>query len=421
MKKFVLWGANALLFATLTLGLAACHDDDVNKTEIIEPPVVEVTTYSVSGLITSISGQEIAGATVTLSGAGVSKTATTDADGLYQFEDLDAGSYELTASATSKISKSGTVTVVSGDVHTFTWSAQLSSEESVVDVEVQEDGSVEGEVQAEALEDNEQAEIVVEVSAPAEAVVVETSGDDNDGSAQSEPIVISVSPVYTEDEVSTRAMVAATRAGVNKLITGTRLACSNPNAKIADGKSIDLKFNVDASTVSNVKAYRYDEATDQWTEVSYTTEGSDVTIPATQFTVYALFCPITFTLSSSSQSITMNPSLWDNFYGSKALEAGESTYTYNVGTSITTKANSVFVALLKEALAREYGATAKQATGTYPVNTTVPVGTRIELTGSQKVNTVTAACGNGSISGTQYGDVTVKVKSTSRSHTGGGN
>jgi hypothetical protein len=40
MKKFVLWGANALLFATLTLGLAACHDDDVNKIEIIEPPVV---------------------------------------------------------------------------------------------------------------------------------------------------------------------------------------------------------------------------------------------------------------------------------------------------------------------------------------------------------------------------------------------
>jgi hypothetical protein len=55
------------------------------------------------------------------------------------------------------------------------------------------------------------------------------------------------------------------------------------------------------------------------------------------------------------------------------------------------------------------------------MDVTLPVGTKMELSGSQAVNTVTAASGSRSVSATSYGDVTVKVTTSNRSHTGGGN
>jgi hypothetical protein len=87
---------------------------------------------------------------------------------------------------------------------------------------------------------------------------------------------------------------------------------------------------------------------------------------------------------------------------------------------ITTRAANVFEALLLEALARMYGATAKNVQGTYPLKVTLPVGTKLELSGYQELNTVKAASGSRSISATSYGDVTVKTKTSSRDHTGSG-
>jgi mannose/fructose/N-acetylgalactosamine-specific phosphotransferase system component IIB len=432
MKKYVKWGAFGLLSVALATSMVACDDDDENdKLDNVTPPEVVVETYTVSGVISAISGEAIEGAQVTLAGLNETKTATTNENGVYSFEDVNAGEYTISVVADSKISKSDVLSIVDTDIHALSWNASLASEEAVAVLEVAEDGSAEGEVKAEALEGNDQAEIVVEVAVPAEAIDLDDLfGDDNnsgstdgDASETREPVQITVTPVYSEDEAESRAdsrVWGKTRAAQNRLITGTHLSCNYSNAKIAEGKSIDLTFNVDESTVSAVKAMRYSNG--EWVEVeNVRMEGSTVVVPATEFTSYALFCPITFTSTTSSRTLSFAQSVWDNLYGSSAVSVASASYTYNVGTEYSKKASNVFEALLLEALARQYGATVATATGNFPMDVTLPVGTKMELSGSQDVNTVTAASGSRSISATSYGDVTVKVTTSNRSHTGGGN
>jgi hypothetical protein len=428
MKKYVFWGASGLLVAALSVNLIACSDDDDDKLGNVTPPDVVVETYSVSGVISAISGTPIAGATVTLTSATDTKTATTDNSGVYLFENVTVGEYALAVTASGKVGKEGSLSVVKSDVHSLSWNASLASENAVVQMEVKEDGSAEGEVQAEALEGNEQAEIVVEVSVPAETVDIDFGDETGNGgstgggeTANREPVTITATPVYTEEEVENGTRAAwSTRAAQNKMITGTKLACNYSQAKISEGKSIDLTFNVDESTVQNVKAMRYSNG--QWVEVpNVKTEGNTVVVPATEFTSYGLFCPITFSMSTSSRTLSFAQSVWDNLYGSTSVSVGSATYTYMLGTSITVKAANVFEALLLETLARQYGVSSKETTGSYPMNVTLPVGTKIELSGSQTVNTVSATSGTRSVQATQYGDVTVKVTTSNRSHTGGSN
>lgn len=52
---------------------------------------------------------------------------------------------------------------------------------------------------------------------------------------------------------------------------------------------------------------------------------------------------------------------------------------------------------------------------------TLPVGTKLAISGTQQINTVTASAAGRSVSGTQYGDVTVTVVTSNRQHTGGSN
>jgi hypothetical protein len=203
------------------------------------------------------------------------------------------------------------------------------------------------------------------------------------------------------------------------LITGTTLGCNYSKAKISEGKSIDLTFNVDESTVSSVRAMRYTNGA--WVEVAADNvemSGTTVVVKATEFTTYALFCPITFSMTTSRQQLAFAQTEWNNFYGSSSVYVDYATYTYRVGMDITTRAANVFEALLLEALARMYGATAKNVQGTYPLKVTLPVGTKLELSGYQELNTVKAASGSRSISATSYGDVTVKTKASTRDHTG---
>ncbi len=100
---------------------------------------------------------------------------------------------------------------------------------------------------------------------------------------------------------------------------------------------------------------------------------------------------------------------------------GSATYTYKVGMDINISGTTVFTALLVEALARRYGANSYEAQGHYPINVTRPIGTRLEIFGMQQINSVTASVGSRSVSGIQYGDVTITVVTSNRSHAGSSN
>ena len=96
MRKFVKFGVFALLGMALTFSATSCKDDDPDYSNVT-PPTVAVT-HSISGRVTGIDGEGLT-ATVSMNSTSV----TTNADGTFAFEDVDAGTYTLKAEASGKI------------------------------------------------------------------------------------------------------------------------------------------------------------------------------------------------------------------------------------------------------------------------------------------------------------------------------
>lgn len=228
--------------------------------------------------------------------------------------------------------------------------------------------------------------------------------------------IIQVSPIYSEEEAVTGRSTFGTRADSNTLLVGAKLSCSDNTVSIE--KAIDLTFNVDDVTTAEVKAQKYSGGT--WVDVPVRIEDDKVIVSADEFTSYGLFSPVSFTTSSRNETISFSQSLWDNLYGSSDMSVGAATYTYKVGMDINDGGDIVFTALLVEALARQYGANSYETQGTYSINTTLPIGTYLEISGTQQINTVKASVGSRSASGTQYGDVAITATTSNRDHTGGG-
>lgn len=96
-----------------------------------------------------------------------------------------------------------------------------------------------------------------------------------------------------------------------------------------------------------------------------------------------------------------------------------SSYTYKIGTDISSTGTNKITAYLIEIVARAAGAGVTTATGTYPIDVTLPVGTAMNISGQQKVTAVTASALGRSVSGKQYSTVSVVTKTWNRQHTGG--
>lgn len=393
MRKFLKFGVFTLLGIVLALGTTSCSDDDPDYNHVTPPTVAQV--HNISGSIAGMDGKGISGATVTMSGTA-NATATTDGNGYFIFENVAVGTYSLKATASGKLSKETSVSIISnGKGQNVVWNVMLASEESVINIDVDSDGG-EGNVTTEALLGNEKAEIPVEVNVFSNSLNKEAT--------------IQVAPIYSEEEAITG------RAASNSLLVGAKLSCSDNTVSI--DHAIDLTFNVDEVTTAEVKAQKYSNGA--WVDVPAHIEDGKVIVSADEFTSYGLFCPVSFTMSSRNEAVSFSQSVWDNLYGSGDMNVGTATYTYKVGMDINTSGTTVFTALLVEALARQFGANSYETQGTYPINVTLPIGTYLEINGVQQINTVTASVGSRSVSGTQYGDVTITVTTANRDHTGGG-
>lgn len=310
----------------------------------------------------------------------------------------------MNATATGKQSKETSVSVTEdGKGKNVVWNVMLASEESVTSIEVNSSTGGEGNVTTEALQGNEKAEIPVEVNVSANSLNKEAT--------------IEVSPIYSEDEaIQVRSL---TKAASNTLVVGAKLSCSDNTVTIEKEHAIDLTFNVDDVTTTEVVAQKYSNGA--WVDVPCRIEGNKIVVSADEFTSYGLFAPISFTTSSRNEAINFSQSVWDNLYGSGDMSVGTATYTYKVGMDVNTSGTTVFTALLVEALARQFGANSYETQGNYPINVTLPIGTYLQVSGVQQINTVTASVGSRSVSGTQYGDVTITVVTANRSHTGSSN
>ena len=90
LRNLSRWGMFAFLSVALCTSFVGCSDDDPDYSNVT-PPTVSVS-HSISGRVTGMDGNGLS-ATVSMNG----ESTQTGADGTFTFDDVDAGSYTLTA------------------------------------------------------------------------------------------------------------------------------------------------------------------------------------------------------------------------------------------------------------------------------------------------------------------------------------
>ena len=392
MKNLTKFGMYTFLSVALSTSFVGCSDDDPDYSNVT-PPTVSVS-HSISGRVTGMDGN---GLTATVSMDGTS--AQTSADGTFTFEDVAAGSYTLTASASGKQAKETTVTVAeNGNGANVVWNVALPNVGTTVTINAE--GETQTSVTSETITGNEEGSVTVDVAVP-EAALPQGSS-------------ITITPIYNIDE-ATGMTKATTRATETVMLIGTNVECSDPNATLQE--PISLTYDVDAEMAQAVTVQKY--ANGQWVDAEYSVEGNQVIVFADQFTSYTLLLGAEVTSSTSTEALTFEQNVWDNLYGVNEMTVGSASFTYHIGTEISSMGTNKITAYLIEILARMAGASVTTATGSYPLNVTLPIGTALRLSGTQQVTTLTVSALNRSVSGKQYGDIAVTVTTYNRSHNGG--
>lgn len=393
MRKIMKLGVFALLGMALAFSATSCSDDDPDYSNVT-PPTVAVT-HSISGRVTGIDGEGLS-ATVSMGGTSV----TTQTDGTFVFEDVSAGTYTLRAEASGKIAKETSITVNDGNSMNPVWNVTLSNEGTKI-IAV-EDGSANGGVVSETLKGNEAGEIEITLNAPENAVPAGTQ--------------IVVTPLYSMEEAEGITVRSVnTKAVGSTLLIGTNVSCTDASVTLQE--PMTLEYDVDADIAETITAQKY--VNGQWVDAEYTVVDGKVTVVVDQFTSYSLLCTATISTSVTSETLSFNPDSWDNLYGSSDVYVASSSYSYKIGTEISSSGTNRITAYLIEIVARAAGAGVTTATGTYPINVTLPVGTAMSISGQQKVTTLTASALERSVSGKQYGTVSVVTRTWNRNHTGG--
>ncbi len=385
---------SASLMATALLlgaGLSSCHHHD--DREPVLPPEVQAAPNTLAGVVTNIAGQPVANATVTLG----QNSVKTDSKGAYVFDNVAQGKYTVSAAADGMYTASSEVNFTQASQQNLVWSVSLNRkvQQDLVITNSGEDAA--GDVDSDNIPGNEEGSVNITVDVPKNTVPDNTT--------------ISIAPIYDVAD-------AGTRATSETMLIGANVTCSDPN--VTPANDIDVVFNLDASLVNDITVKEYDQATGNWTEVTPQTDNSGKVIVKTRkFTSFGVFLPVTVTTTSSTEDIVFAQDLFDNRNGSSNMTVDNATFTYKAGTSITSKASNKLQGLLIEQLARLFGAQVTEMNGTYPLNLTLGVGQGVLLKGTQAVNAVSVSARNTTVTGTNYGNVTVTVSSFSVDHNGG--
>ena len=390
MKQFVKLGMFAFLGVAFATSFAGCSDDDPDYSSVTPPEVA--VSHSISGRVTGMDGKGIV-ATVSMNGTSMQ----TGADGVFQFERVEVGSYTLMAEAEGKQSKETVVTVsASGSGANAVWNVALPNVGTTV--EINADGGAEASVTSETIEGNAQGAVTVDVTV-AESTLPEGSS-------------IVITPIYSMDEAAERS-----RANEEVMLIGTNVETTDADATLE--QPIALAYDVEPEMAEAVRARKYENG--QWTDAEYTVESGRVTVMADQFTSYSLTLDADVSSSSSSAALDFGQGLWDNLYGSGDMSVASASFSYHIGMEITSSGTDRITAYLIEILARMAGASVSTATGNYPIGVTLPIGTALQISGTQQVTLWTVSALGHSASGRQYGDMSISAQTYNREHNGGTN
>lgn len=388
------------------LACVSCTEHDPSYDNVVCPEI-NVEKSVIMGTVTNLQGGILAGAVVDVNG----KEISTDDDGMYRIEITEAGTYELSASYPDKITKNSTVEVPDVKVtHTFVQNFALPEYRTIV---LQTGENVE---QTETILDNE-AEGTMTVTA---TVVIEET-------ALPEDEYLTLTPVYSKQEgedIATSHTKAATSRVENKMLIGATISCSDPSITELP---VPAKMSFDAvKEVQEVtKLMMYDIQNSVWVEIPYESSDNEMVFEVKYLTAYGIFGDVKVTEQEEARPITdFKPqAVWDNYYGKDVMHVGAVTYTTRMGQILDrTQGVDQLRALLLEKLAQDCGLSdPKEVTATYNVNTDLPVGTSLELTGSQNYISVIYEMNGKSVHADIWGTSTVSGKTFNRVHTGGGN
>jgi hypothetical protein len=197
---------------------------------------------------------------------------------------------------------------------------------------------------------------------------------------------------------------------------------SNVGAKGNDvnfKKPITLTMTFDEEVSTNTVLKKLVDG--EWVEMPCSTQGANVQFTVSQFGSFGMFLPTNLSEKVTNEPLYFNQDVWDNLYGKAPMQVDEAQFTYNVGLKLNTKGTSVLPGLLIEKMAAIYGTAFETVDATYPINVTLPIGTRLDIKGSQVVTSITISALGRSATATSYGDVYVAVRTSNRQHTGSGN
>ena len=267
----------------------------------------------------------------------------------------------------------------------------------------------------ETLKGNEVAS--VEVSAVIPAASLELDAEMNP-EMKPEEVEISLEPVYQEEGGVSHAAPRA-QSVAPTLLTGALLDCNRAYVELKN--PIAICFDVDDEVLATVMPMMLQDGA--WVAVDYRKENGKMVVLAPDFTAYGLFASVKKNTVKDYQKLTFSRYMWDNVYGIKEMKVKDVAYSYLVGAEITASDKSQLSGLLKEALASQYGTVTQEMKTVYPLQVTLPVGTKLEIRGKQTVESVMATVDNSKASATasSYSEVQVEVKTSSRTHNGGTN
>lgn len=400
------WGMLGAFSVSMLLGGTACGSDDPDYSDVT-PPVVASVASTVGGIVSDKSGDVIAGATVTMtdSNAGT-KTVQTDADGIYLFEEVQPGAYSLTVEAEGKQTAEGAVTVEAAEVtQRYIWNVALAAD-VVEHIAVSATEATQGELTTETLSGNEVATVNISTVVPANAV---------SGVAEGQEVVIDMRPVYSIAGAE-RSAALGTKASAESMLTGSELKCNVEGATL--NTAMELRMNVGDQLVSGAEVRRYKDG--QWSAANWSKDGDEIVVEADEFATYGVFVNIDYSLQEKNNPISFAQGIWDNLYGAQDVNITSVPYSFKAGTEVTTTASDKLTGLLVEKLAQLYAAANTTVDREYPVNVTLPVGTKLEISATQKVITATISALGSSATITNYSDVSINVTTSNRQHTGGG-
>ena len=397
-------GTSAFLAILLTCFSCTVNDPGF---ENVERPKINVENSVITGLVTDFQGNVLADAIVTVNG----KEIHTDKSGMYRCQIAEAGEYELSASYTGKITEEATVMVPSVEItQNFIRNFILPAYRTVVIA------TDETEEQTETIPDNEQEGTV---TVTAKIIIDETQ--------LPEDAYLTLTPVYSWQEGEDMVRVQTKASSVKKekkMLVGAVIACSDPTVTELAGEA-KMKFNVEKEVQSVTKLLMFDLKSRDWVEIPYESYDSEIAFEIRQLTTYGVFGDVNVSIEEISKPISdFKPqAYWDNFYGQDVIHVGEISYTTKLGLVLDRKQGvDQLRALLLEKLAQDYGlGTEQDVPATYNVNVDLPVGTALEITGSQNFQSVRYEMDGKSVHADVCGTSSVTGKTYNRIHTGGGN